>query len=146
MSIPLIIANYLIRYLMPHWGLVKLGIYSHFILAAAIIIFILPKSANALWFTILPIGFMITVSEISSAVLVSNAAGEHEQGTIMGVYRSLQVLTELLAALFGGLLASINIHAPFIVSCGFAILAALLLIFFKSALTKKDVLKNHREI
>lgn len=130
-GIPLITGNYIIKYLLPKLGLKHSGYLSHFFLAISMIIFILPHSPSALWLTIIPVGLAITISEITSAVLVSNAANKGEQGTVMGVYRSLQVLSEMLAALLGGLIASISINLPFIVGAVFAICAGLLLIFFK---------------
>jgi len=131
-SIPLIAANYCIDFLTARLGLVRMGIYAHILLAISIIIFILPTSPIALWFTIIPIGIMLTISQVSGSVLASNAAGKEEQGTVMGVYRSLQVLSEMLAALIGGLLATISINMPFIISAGFASAASLLLIFLIS--------------
>lgn len=128
-SLPLIAANYCIDFLTARLGLVRMGIYAHIFVAISIIIFILPSSPFALWFTIIPIGIMLTICQVSGSVLASNAAGKDEQGTVMGVYRSFQVLSEMLAALIGGLLATISINMPFIISAGFAIAASWLLFF-----------------
>lgn len=128
LSLPLILGNYLIRALFWRFDILRIGYYSHFFLALSMIVFMLTPSPLALWLTIIPVGLAIGITETSSSVLVSNSAGADEQGSVMGTYRSLQVLSEMIAALLGGLLASVTIMLPFIAGACFASVAALILI------------------
>ncbi len=57
--------------------------------------------------------FGIAWCEVTTSLFISNAAGSHEQGQALGVYRSAHVLAEATAVLIGGVLAGIASYAPF---------------------------------
>lgn len=136
LAIPLILANYFLPKLLPRFGLASTSYISYFLYGISLLIFIVPQSPHAMWFTIPIVAVWLTFGEVTSALLISNAVPPEEQGIAMGTYRALLVLGEIMAALTGGLLTGINTHLPFIAATFIATLASLILFIYSKKLCK----------
>jgi MFS transporter, DHA1 family, tetracycline resistance protein len=60
-------------------------------LAVMLILIIIPAAPSGLLWTIPPVGMILALLMTNSAVMVSDAAGEHMQGQAMGSLQSIQV-------------------------------------------------------
>jgi len=79
-------------------------------------LFIYSFVPTQIW-TFLPMamtGVGIAILFISTALAVSNSVNSDIQGQAMGLYRSINVIGEILAAILGGFLASMGTTMPFI--------------------------------
>ncbi|MDP2696715.1 MFS transporter [Thalassospira sp.] len=112
-SIPLIAAGLLVDRSQKRFGLVGVGALGHLFLAIGLITFLLPDDLIWIFVPMSLAAFGIAWCEVTTSLFISNAAGAHEQGQALGVYRSVHVLAEAIAVLIGGVLAGIAATAPF---------------------------------
>ena len=106
-DIPFLLVNLLlIDYLTKRFKPVNLVMYMAGMLASVMMVMLLPREVYWMWPILLMGGFAAAVALPVSASLISLMASEKEQGRVMGVNQSLNFLTEALAGLGFGLLAS----------------------------------------
>ncbi len=74
-------------------------------LALTLVIVVLPRFPEALFFTIPPIGIGLAIVMTNSTSMVSNAASANMQGLAMGSLAALQVLAEVITTAGGGFVA-----------------------------------------
>lgn len=109
-SVPIILVNVgLVGYLSKHISLKLLTLGSSLFTGLTMLLITIPDSPNALWITLFLTSAGIALSLPTCATLLSLAASPHEQGKVMGNNQSLQVAAEAIAAVAGGLLASITV-------------------------------------
>jgi MFS family permease len=84
------------------------------ILAVLLLIIMIPATPFGLFWTIPPIGMILSLLMTNAAVMVSDAAGEHLQGQAMGTLQSVQVSAGMLVGVLGGLMAALNPGLPLI--------------------------------
>ena len=84
-----------------------------------------PRTTTLLWPLLFLTAGALAVCLPSCATLLSQAAGEREQGQVMGDNQALQVAAEAVSGLMSGLLAAMLVKLPLIVFGGIALGAAL---------------------
>ncbi|MCC9624069.1 MFS transporter [Thalassospira sp. MA62] len=114
-SIPLIAAGLTVGRAQRPLGLRGVAAFGHLLLAIGLVTFVLPDGLAWIFVPMCLAAFGIAWCEVTTSLFVSNAAGDHEQGQALGIYRSVHVLAEAAAVLTGGVLAGINSDAPFLV-------------------------------
>ena len=77
-------------------------------LCISYLIFLIPSSFQALWVTLIPIGFFQAMNFAFPALMVSSAVDEKSQGIALGTNQSIQVLGEAFTALLGGFIVAIG--------------------------------------
>jgi DHA1 family tetracycline resistance protein-like MFS transporter len=97
------------------------------LLAAVMMICLLPKSPYALIITLPPVGLCLAVVLTNGALLISNTASEQFQGHAMGTLTSVQVLAEMLTGLAGGPLAAYTMALPLYIGASMTIICSLIL-------------------
>ncbi len=73
-------------------------------------------------------GKVALCTALATRAMISACAAPEEQGSAMGNNQSLQMGSEALSGLVGGLLAAIFLRLPYMVWTGCALFAALILI------------------
>ncbi|MCH9609403.1 MAG: hypothetical protein S4CHLAM45_05440 [Chlamydiales bacterium] len=127
-DIPFLVVNLLlIDYIAKRFKPVNVLIFMVFGLSATMLVMLLPGSAGPFWILLIVAGLFTAITLPMSSSLVSLLANEDEQGRVMGVNQSLNFLTEALAGLGFGLLASgmVKVSMLFFAIMGF--LAVILL-------------------
>ena len=132
LSVPLILAGLVVGRLVTRFGAIPTAATSFVLLFAGIALFISMTTELNHVLPVILIAIGINFGQTATSVLTSDAAPEHRQGQIMGLYRAITVAAGGLAALVGGYFAALSPQAPFVT----AILAAglglgLLLIFMR---------------
>tara|TARA_R100001224_G_scaffold113134_1_gene97475 strand:- start:223 stop:1218 length:996 start_codon:yes stop_codon:yes gene_type:complete len=112
-SIPLILAGLTVDRAQKICGLIGVGTLGHLFLGIGLIAFLIPDGLVWIFVPMCLAAFGIAWCEVTTSLFISNAAGSHEQGQALGVYRSAHVLAEAAAVLIGGVLAGIASYAPF---------------------------------
>jgi MFS transporter, DHA1 family, tetracycline resistance protein len=97
-------------------------------LAFMLIVLILPSTPSALYFTIPPIGVLLSILMTNAAVMVSDAAHETRQGQALGLLQSIQVLAGMTVGIIGGLLAALKPDLPFWAGAAMAAFCSYLLL------------------
>ncbi|WP_157230988.1 MFS transporter [Kiloniella laminariae] len=128
-AIPMIVIGLVVGRLNDWVGAAALGIVGHFVLAIGLVLYVLPESINGL---IIPFCIAFTgagVVQVATSLYLSNAAPVGEQGQVMGLYRSVMVVAELVIALVGGVLAGYAAGFPYLAGAVAAVICALLLLW-----------------
>jgi len=139
LAVPLILANYLLSPTIRYFGLARTSYLSMFALAVTLLIFLIPTSAWSMLLTVPLVAIGLTFAEVTSALLISNAVSNKEQGATLGTYRSLVVLGEIIASLVGGYLAGLHYNSPFFAGAITAVMAGALLLWHNSRRTQHPV-------
>jgi predicted MFS family arabinose efflux permease len=129
-GVPIVLANlWLTGFLSSRITTKTLTLWSAVLTGIFMVIVIIPPWRSALWVTLFLTSAALALCLPSCATLLSTAAGEADQGRVMGNNQALQVGAEALSGLVGGLLAAILIKLSLVVLGATAVLAALLLEF-----------------
>ena len=112
-SIPLIAAGLLVEPARKRIGLAGVSAVAHLFLAVGIITFLLPDGLVWIFAPMCLAAFGIAWCEVTTSLFISDAAGAHEQGQALGIYRSVHVMAEAFAVLVGGLLSGQSSPSPF---------------------------------
>lgn len=98
-------------------------------LGLCMILLLLPKKVDYLWFILLAASTCVAVALPISSSLVSLLAREDEQGRVMGINQSLNFFTEAVAGLGVGLLASafLKLSMLFFAVMGFIVVVLLVI-------------------
>ncbi len=127
-GLPIVVANlWLTSFLSSRFTIRTLTIWSGMLTGVLTIVVVIPRPMAALWVTLFFTSAALAICLPCCATLLSNAAGNEDQGRVMGNNQALQVGAEALSGLVGGLLAAIFVKLSLIVLGAVAILAALLL-------------------
>ncbi|MFQ2285174.1 MFS transporter [Aeromonas dhakensis] len=119
-SVPMIAGSWLGSRLARHWRGSSLGIVGHLVMAAGMLLFILPSHWWGLALTFIPVGIGMSLGELATSVAVSNRSHAEQQGQAMGLYRGLAVGSEILAVVVGSLVLLAGTEWPFYLAalCG----------------------------
>ena len=93
---------------------------------------VIPSSEMSLLFTAGPTSLALTLTISACAALVSGSVSEARQGSVMGNNAALQVGAESLGVFVAGLMAAVVVKLPLPIFGGVLMLAALLLVPFRS--------------
>ena len=96
-----------------HWRGSSLGVVGHLVMAAGMLMFVLPDHWWGLALTFIPAGIGMSLGELATSVAVSNRSHAEQQGQAMGIYRGLAVGSEILAVLVGSLVLLAGTEWPF---------------------------------
>ncbi len=83
-------------------------------MAVMLVLLVIPNSPRGLWWTVPPIGLLLSILMTNAAVMVSDAAHETRQGQALGSLQSVQVMAGMFVGIIGGLLAALNPSLPLI--------------------------------
>jgi DHA1 family tetracycline resistance protein-like MFS transporter len=127
-GVPIVIANlWLTSFLSRRFAIKTLTVWSGLLTGVLSIFVVIPHPMRALWITLFLTSAALALCLPSCATLLSMAAGNDDQGRVMGNNQALQVGAEALSGVVGGLLAAILVKLSLIVLGAVAIFAALLL-------------------
>ena len=87
----------------------------------------MPTSPWALIFTLLPVGFFLSMGFAFPAIMISDAVSKRRQGQSLGTNQSLQVFAEAATALLGGFFMAKANSFPIYAGAVCAVIAALIL-------------------
>ncbi|WP_440894507.1 MFS transporter [Aeromonas dhakensis] len=124
-SVPMIAGSWLGSRLARHWRGSSLGIVGHLVMAAGMLLFILPSHWWGLALTFIPVGIGMSLGELATSVAVSNRSHAEQQGQAMGLYRGLAVGSEILAVVVGSLVLLAGTEWPFYLATLCGVLCAL---------------------
>ncbi|AWA05132.1 MFS transporter [Aeromonas hydrophila] len=112
-SVPMILGSWLGSRLARHWRGSSLGVVGHLVMAAGMLMFVLPGHWWGLALTFIPTGIGMSLGELATSVAVSNRSHAEQQGQAMGLYRGLAVGSEILAVVVGSLVLLAGTEWPF---------------------------------
>lgn len=119
-SVPMMLGSWLGSRLARHWRGSSLGIVGHLVMAAGMLMFVLPTHWWGLALTFIPAGIGMSLGELATSVAISNRSHAEQQGQAMGIYRGLAVGSEILAVVVGSLVLLAGTEWPFYLAalCG----------------------------
>ncbi|WP_421241550.1 MFS transporter [Aeromonas enteropelogenes] len=119
-SVPMMLGSWLGSRLACHWRGSSLGIVGHLVMAAGMLMFVLPTHWWGLALTFIPAGIGMSLGELATSVAISNRSHAEQQGQAMGIYRGLAVGSEILAVVVGSLVLLAGTEWPFYLAalCG----------------------------
>ncbi len=127
-GVPIVLANlWLTGFLSARFATRTLTVWSGLLTGVMMIVVVVPRPLKALWVTLFLASAALALCLPSCATLLSAAAGNADQGRVMGNNQALQVGAEALSGVIGGLLAAIFVKLSLIVLGAVAVLAAVLL-------------------
>lgn len=131
-AVPIILANLgLTSFFAKRFTSRTLTIVTGLLTGLFMLTVVLFSSLNSLWITLFLTALALALCLPYCASMLSLAATSKEQGSALGNNQALQVGAEAISSVLGGLLAAIFVKFALIVFSGFALLGALLLLFFK---------------
>ena len=88
------------------------------LLLLALGLILVPFPTALMWLVVPAIltAFGIVFIEVTTALLVSENVPNEHSGKAMGIYRSVIVIAEIVAALAGGVMSGVTPNLPFIVA------------------------------
>lgn len=123
-SVPMILGSWLGSRLARHWRGSSLGVVGHLVMAAGMLMFVLPGHWWGLALTFIPTGIGMSLGELATSVAVSNRSHAEQQGQAMGLYRGLAVGSEILAVVVGSLVLLAGTEWPFYLAALCSLLCA----------------------
>ena len=124
-SVPMILGSWLGSRLARHWRGSSLGVVGHLVMAAGMLMFVLPGHWWGLALTFIPTGIGMSLGELATSVAVSNRSHTEQQGQAMGLYRGLAVGSEILAVVVGSLVLLAGTEWPFYLAALCSLLCAI---------------------
>ncbi|MDF5705446.1 MFS transporter [Aeromonas hydrophila subsp. hydrophila] len=124
-SVPMILGSWLGSRLARHWRGSSLGVAGHLVMAAGMLMFVLPGHWWGLALTFIPTGIGMSLGELATSVAVSNRSHAEQQGQAMGLYRGLAVGCEILAVVVGSLVLLAGTEWPFYLAALCSLLCAI---------------------
>ncbi|WDA25152.1 MFS transporter [Aeromonas hydrophila] len=124
-SVPMILGSWLGSRLARHWRGSSLGVAGHLVMAAGMLMFVLPGHWWGLALTFIPTGIGMSLGELATSVAVSNRSHAEQQGQAMGLYRGLAVGSEILAVVVGSLVLLAGTEWPFYLAALCSLLCAI---------------------
>ena len=123
-SVPMILGSWLGSRLARYWRGSSLGVVGHLVMAAGMLMFVLPGHWWGLALTFIPTGIGMSLGELATSVAVSNRSHAEQQGQAMGLYRGLAVGSEILAVVVGSLVLLAGTEWPFYLAALCSLLCA----------------------
>ncbi|MCY9823151.1 MFS transporter [Aeromonas media] len=119
-SLPMMAGSWLGARFAHHWRGSSLGIVGHLLMAAGMLLFILPSHWWGLTLTFIPAGIGMSLGVLAISVAISNRSHAEQQGQAMGLYRGLNVVGSILAVVVGSLVLLAGTEWPFYLAalCG----------------------------
>jgi predicted MFS family arabinose efflux permease len=124
-SVPMMLGSWLGSRLARHWRGSSLGVVGHLVMAAGMLMFVLPDHWWGLALTFIPAGVGMSLGELATSVAVSNRSHAEQQGQTMGIYRGLAVGSEILAVLVGSLVLLAGTEWPFYLAALLGVVCAI---------------------
>lgn len=124
-SVPMLLGSWLGSRLARHWRGSSLGVAGHLVMAAGMLMFVLPGHWWGLALTFIPTGIGMSLGELATSVAVSNRSHAEQQGQAMGLYRGLAVGSEILAVVVGSLVLLAGTEWPFYLAALCSLLCAI---------------------
>ncbi|MDX7760030.1 MFS transporter [Aeromonas hydrophila] len=124
-SVPMILGSWLGSRLARDWRGSSLGVAGHLVMAAGMLMFVLPGHWWGLALTFIPTGIGMSLGELATSVAVSNRSHAEQQGQAMGLYRGLAVGSEILAVVVGSLVLLAGTEWPFYLAALCSLLCAI---------------------
>ncbi|MCW0503483.1 MFS transporter [Aeromonas piscicola] len=112
-SLPMMAGSWLGARFAHHWRGSTLGIVGHLLMAAGMLLFILPSHWWGLTLTFIPAGIGMSLGVLAISVAISNRSHAEQQGQAMGLYRGLNVVGSILAVVVGSLALLAGTEWPF---------------------------------
>ena len=134
LSVPLIIAGLLTSALSRMLDIKNLTALALLLIASGLLWLTNAKSIAGLILPVSIVAFGIVFIEVTSAQLVARLATPQDKGELMGIYRSVVVIAEVVATLAAGYLAGVDTVTPFIVASMMAIFS----LFFLRQLPREE--------
>jgi DHA1 family tetracycline resistance protein-like MFS transporter len=135
-GVPIVLANvWLTGFLSTRMSVRTLTFWSALLTGVFMVIVVVPRPQHALWVTLFLTSRALALCLPSCATLLSVAAGETDQGRVMGNNQALQVGAEAFSGVLGGAVAAIMVKLSLIVLGGIAIAAAACLPFIRTSRT-----------
>jgi len=128
LSIFVVLGPLLFGTMAKYWTVTKTALIGSVLMGVSLIVFLLPSSPYALFFTLIPVGFFMAIGFAYPALMISNIVSKRMQGQILGSNMAIQVFGEGATALIGGLLMAIFSSLPIWAGAFVAILGGLILI------------------
>ncbi|WP_163936864.1 MFS transporter [Paraferrimonas sp. SM1919] len=126
-SVPLIAAGLMAHKVQKGIGSRKMAIASVWLLSIGLLGFGLAPNITLIVIFTIVVSFGIVFIEVSSALLVSQGVPNQANGQVIGSYRSVTVISEITAAMVGGVLAGLYLPMPFIGAAALVLLSLYLL-------------------
>lgn len=124
-SLPMMAGSWLGARFARHWRGSSLGIVGHLLMAAGMLLFILPSHWWGLTLTFIPAGIGMSLGVLAISVAISNRSHPEQQGQAMGLYRGLNVVGSILAVVVGSLALLVGTEWPFYLAAISGLLCAL---------------------
>ncbi|EKP0262944.1 MFS transporter [Aeromonas sobria] len=124
-SLPMMAGSWLGARFARHWRGSSLGIVGHLLMAAGMLLFILPSHWWGLTLTFIPAGIGMSLGVLAISVAISNRSHAEQQGQAMGLYRGLNVVGSILAVVVGSLALLVGTEWPFYLAAISGLLCAL---------------------
>ena len=112
-SLSMMFGSWLGGRLARQWSGSSLGIVGHLLMAAGMLMFILPSQWWGLMLTFIPAGIGMSLGGLAISVAISNRSSVEQQGQAMGLYRGLSVGSTILAVVLGSLVLLAGNQWPF---------------------------------
>ncbi|WP_429181256.1 MFS transporter [Aeromonas salmonicida] len=112
-SLPMMAGSWLGARFAHHWRGSSLGVVGHLLMAAGMLLFILPSHWWGLTLTFIPAGIGMSLGVLAISVAISNRSHAEQQGQAMGLYRGLNVAGSILAVVVGSLALLAGTEWPF---------------------------------
>ncbi len=127
-SMPLIVSGLFVGRFVSRFGSRLTAAVSLVLMAAGTAAFLQPVHLIGLVIPVIVICVGINFGQTATSMIVSDAAGEAEQGQAMGLYRAITIAAGGIAALAGGALAGISPAYPFLTAIAAAVAAFAVLV------------------
>ncbi len=131
-AVPILLTNLLLTgRIAEKWSPKKVLIGAGILLAIIMVIIVIPNQQAWLWLTLFIAGFAVALCMPNASSFLSHQVTAEEQGRVMGNNQAVQVASESLSGLVGGLVAAIFIPLPLVVLGVCALLAVILILTIK---------------
>ncbi|MDP4143396.1 MAG: MFS transporter [Bacillota bacterium] len=125
----------LIKRYKPH-SILKVSV----VMAAFSILFILlPNKVIHLYMIIPFISMLQGMNQPNTSAIISDLAGEEKQGEIFGINQSMQAMAQAIPPIIAGIITSINIDLPIILSAVFIMLAWVVFVLYYPIVISRKV-------
>lgn len=135
-SIPMMIGSWLGARLKRNSTTSRLGIWGHGLMAAGMLSLPLLDTLPGAALTLVITGISMTISELTTALAVSDQTSEARQGEAMGLYRSVSMGSELVAVGLGSVLIIFGVAWIYLAAGSISLLCAYGFVLRKRAVAK----------
>ncbi|MDF1760784.1 MAG: MFS transporter [Coxiellaceae bacterium] len=131
-AVPILLTNlFLTGWLAKKVAIKPVLIFSGLLLTVMMVVVVIPNNPSWLWLTLFLAGFAVALCMPNASSFLSHHVSADQQGSVMGNNQAVQVASESVSGLFGGLVAAIIIPLPLIVLAVCALLGVVILLTIK---------------